>query len=202
MSEPSWHEVFIASRELLATLPTSICCNCGGTRQVDVRRVQLHRTDPLHGVITHLRFSLPVCPDCVPTLRARDPRIDGVTVHGVALAVGSAVLVFLIGAEFSASLWQTVGMAVAGAALSVQLMLRWLRRSPRGARITNYQPVRFLGNEGTINDSYSLSFANPAYAALASSHCGQPGPGQLPSRSGAALPSARVVPRRPRGDPG
>ena len=196
MREPSWHMVACGSRELLATLPASMCCNCG--RAVEVGRCPTVLSSPptISGEAKILQLPLPACPSCAPTLRAPDPRRDGVPASSVRVGALGVVAVLLVGTAFVHSAGQLVAM-LAGAALLPGFVMRyWRRRAPRGGRVTNYQPVRFHGVDGTIEETFYLSFANPAYAELASAHCGQLGPSQvigLPSTQVAALPSARVV---------
>lgn len=43
-------------------------------------------------------------------------------------------------------------------------------------RVTNFQPVQYLGTDPSVLETFYLRFANPAYAARVSAHCGELGP--------------------------
>lgn len=201
MREPSWHMVACGSSELLATLPASMCCNCGTTVGVERSPASLASPPGFSGETKVLRLQLPACRGCAPTLGSPDPRVDGVPASSVLGGVVGVVFVLLIGFEFAHSAWQFAAMLVAAALLPAFVMRQWRRRAPRGGRLTNYQPVRLKGADGLLQATCYVSFANPAYAELVSAHCGQLGPSQvvgLPSTEVAALPTARIV-RRPEG---
>ena len=192
MSEPSWHMVACGSRELLATLPASMCCNCGraigGERWLTV----LSSPATISGAMKNLQLPLPACRSCAPTLRAPDPRRDGVPASSVLVGAAGVILALLVGFEYVHSAAQFVAMLLGAALLPAYVMRLWRRRAPRDGRVTNYQPVRFQGMDGTLQETFYVSFANPAYAELASAHCGQLGPSQvvgLPSTQVAALPA-------------
>lgn len=194
MSEPTFHVVAFESLAQIDTIPQTMCCNCGGTVELAMRPARLTFSDPFGARSAWLRLHLPCCHDCRRTLWIRDPGqhgLLGITVLLATLWFFAAIAVVLGLRLPVVTMAAIVGL---GTVSSVVAVHRW-RTRPVGARVTNFQPVRFLGKDGTALATFFLSFANHQYATLVSDHCRQPGPSPEPAANAARLPRATIVSR-------
>lgn len=195
MDEPPWHVVAFASRDQLMTMPATMCCNCGTTSGVERRPVTLTYADPFADR-QWLSLSVPTCAGCASTLGARDPGAGGMGALALALVFTSVFIATPIVLAFALPLVMFIVLPAVMTMGALGAVRAWRERALVGARVTNFQPVRFLGTDGAVLSTTYLSFANPAYAAVVSAHCGQLGPG--PEAVARGLPRARVVPSRDR----
>lgn len=194
MDEPNWHVVSFASRDQLVTMPASMCCNCGTTTGIERRPATLTYADPFAGQ-QWLSLSVPTCAGCASTLRARAPGAGGMGALALALVFIGVFIAIPIVVAFALPLVMLAVLPTMTTIGALAAVRAWRGRALVGARVTNFQPVRFLGTDGRVLPTIFLSFANPAYATLVSAHCGQLGP-EVGARG---LPPARVVPSRGRG---
>lgn len=190
MRADRWHVVEFESERELGALPTQLCCNCATTEDVSVKRVTLYGFDDAGAAYGAwvLTLPLPSCRACAPTLRLREPTEWVWSVLGAAIAFTLAILTVV---ALGLPPW-LFGLAGALALAGVPVR-RWIRRPPRGARATNFQPVRNLGKSDGLFPTYALAFASRSYGAAVSERVGRIGPGAPPAGE---LPEARTVSRR------